>query len=61
MEINTQTKKLYRAKEVSQLLGIGLSTVWLYSNQGKLKPIRLSSKVTVFSIEDINDFIGKVA
>lgn len=61
MEINTQTKKLYRAKEVSQLLGIGLSTVWLYSNQGKLKPIRLSSKVTVFSIEDINNFIEMVA
>lgn len=61
MEINTQTKKLYRAKEVSQLLGIGLSTVWLYSSQGKLKPIRLSSKVTVFSIEDINNFIEMVA
>lgn len=60
MGISSQTKRLYRAKEVSHLLGIGLSTVWLYSNQGKLKPIRLSSRVTVFSIEDINSFIETI-
>ena len=52
--LEIQTKKMYRAKEVSNLLGIGLSTVWLYAKQGKLTPIKLSEKVTVFSIDEIN-------
>ncbi len=55
-----QTKKYYRAKEVAELLGIGKSTVWLYSKQGKLKPKKLSSRVTVFSIEDINSLFDEV-
>lgn len=53
-------KKYYRAKEVAKLLGIGLSTVWLYSKQGRIKPIKLSSRVTVFSIEDINNLFNEV-
>ena len=49
---------MYRAKEVSQLLGIGLSTTWLYAKQGKITPIKLSDKVTVFSIDEINKKFG---
>lgn len=52
------TKKMYRAKEVAQLLGIANSTVWLYAKQGKLTPIKLSEKVTVFSIDEINKKFG---
>lgn len=55
-----KTKKYYRAKEVAELLGIGLSTVWLYAKQGKLKPKKLSERVTVFSIEDINSLFDEV-
>jgi predicted DNA-binding transcriptional regulator AlpA len=51
-------KKMYRAKEVAELLGIGKSTVWLYAKQGKLTPIKLSANVTVFSIEDINKMLN---
>ena len=51
--LNIQTKKMYRAKEVSKLLGIGLSTVWLYAKQGKLTPIKVSSRVTVFDTEEV--------
>jgi predicted DNA-binding transcriptional regulator AlpA len=47
------TKQKYRAKEVAIYLGIGLSTVWLYSKQGRLTPIRISERVTVFDIEEI--------
>ena len=53
-------KKLYRAKEVALLLGIGKSTVWLFAKQGKLTPIKLSEKVTVFSIDEINKNFGLV-
>ena len=47
-----------RAKEVAEYIGIGLSTVWLYSKQGLLKPINLSPRVTVFKKSDIDAFIA---
>ena len=55
------SKKNYRAKEVAHYLGIGLSTVWLYAKQGKLKPIKISSRVTVFKIEDIDKLFNEIA
>ena len=47
------TKQKYRAKEVAEYLGIAISTVWLFAKQGKLTPIRVSPRVTVFDIEEI--------
>jgi len=44
-----------RAKDVSEYLNIGLSTVWLYAKQGKLRPIKLSERVTVFNVKEINE------
>ena len=52
-------KKLYyRATEISSCFGIGLSTVWLYAKQGKLTPKKISEKVTVFSIDEIEKIIN---
>lgn len=52
-------KKLYyRASEISSCFGIGLSTVWLFAKQGKLTPKKLSEKVTVFSIDEIEKIIN---
>lgn len=48
------SKKYYRAHEVAIYLGIGLSTVWLYAKEGKLTAKKLSSRVTVFSIDEID-------
>ena len=56
--LHIQTKKMYRAKEVAQLLGIGLSTVWHYAKLELITPIKLSEKVTVFSIDEINKNFG---
>ena len=53
MEYIMNDKKL-RAKQVSKYLNIGVSTVWLYVKQGKLRPIKLSERVTVFSLNEIN-------
>ena len=47
-----------RAKDVAKYLGIGLSTVWLYVKQKKLHPTKLSSRVTIFSKKDIDDFVN---
>jgi predicted DNA-binding transcriptional regulator AlpA len=49
-----EVKQWYRAKEVAEYLSIGLSTVWLYKSQGRLTPKKLSARVTVFNIEEIN-------
>lgn len=49
-----KNKKFYRAKELAKLLGIGLSTVWLYAKNKRITPIKISDKVTVFSIDEIN-------
>ena len=57
---NTQryiNKENMRAKEVAEYIGIGLSTVWLYAKQGKLNPIRLSNRVTIFKKSELDSFI----
>lgn len=46
-------QKYMRAKEVAEYFGIGLSTVWKYAKDGKLHPKKLSDRVTVFSIEEL--------
>lgn len=58
--METSTKKYYRAKEVAKHLSIGLSTVWLYAKEGKLTPVKLSPRVTVFDIEEINKLFDSV-
>ena len=53
-----QTPQNLRAKEASSYLGIGLSTLWLYAKQGKLNPIKLSQRVTIFQKSDLDQFIN---
>jgi excisionase family DNA binding protein len=47
-----------RVKDAAQYLSVGVSTVWLYAKQGKLHPLKLSDRVTVFSKEDLDAFIN---
>lgn len=51
---NLEKKKMYRAIELAKYLGVGLSTIWLYSKQDKITAIKLSERVTVFSIDEVN-------
>ncbi len=46
-----------RAKEACKYLGIGLSTLWLYVKQGKIEPIKLSQRVTIFPKSELDNFI----
>lgn len=48
----------FRPKEAAEYLGVGMSTVWYYSKQKKLHPIKLSSRVTIFKKEDLDSFIN---
>ncbi len=45
--------KFMRAKQLAEHLGIGLSTVWLYVKQGKITPKKISDRVTVFEVAEV--------
>ncbi len=53
-------KKYYRPKEGAKYLGVGLSTIWLYIKQGKLKTKKLSPRVTVISIEELESLMKEI-
>ena len=63
IENNYQVKKKhYRANEAKEYLGVGLSTIWLYAKQGKLTPKKISARVTVFDVEELDRLAnGEVA
>lgn len=46
-----------RAKDVAVYLGIGLSTVWLFAKQGKLRPVKLGARTTVFLKSEIDEWV----
>ena len=50
---NMQKPKYLRSKELAIYLGIGESTVWLYVKQGKLIKHKISAKVTLFDVEEV--------
>lgn len=50
--------RFIRIKEVMEMTGLGKSTVWAWVAKEKLpKPIKLSSRVTVWRMSDLQAFI----
>lgn len=47
-----------RAKQAAQYMCVGVSTVWLFTKQGKIKAIKLSDRVTVWAKSDLDAFIA---
>lgn len=47
-----------RPKDAAKYLSCGLSTIWLYAKQGKITPIKISDRVTIFKKEDLDNFIN---
>ena len=45
--------KYMRARQLAEHLGIGLSTVWLYVKQGKITSKKISDRVTVFDVLEV--------
>lgn len=57
MSIHETPKKLpqrLRAKQIAEMYGVGLSTVWLYSKQNKIKAIKVSERITVFDTKEVD-------
>ena len=56
------TERFIRLPEVCEKLAIGKSTVWAWANDGRLpKGIKLSSKVTVWKLSEIEAAMAKLA
>ncbi len=51
-------KKGYRAREAAEYMGVALSTIWLFANQKKLHPVKISDRVTIFLKEDLDRFMN---
>jgi predicted DNA-binding transcriptional regulator AlpA len=51
-------KKYYRVPEAAQFLGISVSCAWLYIKQSKLSSVKLSPRVTVISVDELNAFVN---
>lgn len=49
-----------RAKQASKEFSVGLSTIWLYAAEGKLHPIKVSPRVTVFDTAELLKVFGGV-
>ena len=43
-----EISKKVRAKPLALHIGVGLSTIWRWAKQGKIKPYKISTGVTVF-------------
>jgi len=56
--INPITENM-RAKEASKYLACGISTLWLWVKQGKIKAYKLSDRVTIFKKSELDAFINK--
>jgi len=48
----------FRAKDAHKYLGVGLSTLWLYVKQGKIKAYKISDRVTIFKKEELDALIN---
>lgn len=52
--LNENKKQKYmRAKEMAKYLGIGLSTLWLYHKQGRISSKKISERVTIFEVAEV--------
>ncbi len=56
-ETQAQAKAYYRAKEAAIYLSIGLSTLWLWVKEEKIKTYKISDRVTVFKKEDLDALV----
>lgn len=50
-------KRGFRAKQGAEYLGISLSGFWLFVKQGKIAPVKLSERVTIFEKSELDRFI----
>ena len=50
-------KEFLRADEACLFLNVGLSTIWLFVKQNKIKSYKISERVTLFKTCELREFI----
>lgn len=53
-------RNLMRDREAASYLSVCVSTVWMFSRQGKIKAIKLSPRVTVWAKADLDEFVRRM-
>lgn len=54
--METADKKMLRAKDISKIYGVCLSSVWNYAKKGYLKPYKITSGLTMFDPNEVAEF-----
>jgi predicted DNA-binding transcriptional regulator AlpA len=50
--------RILRVPETASALGISKSSVWRFAKMGKLKPVKVSERVTGFRLSDVQALIA---
>lgn len=53
-----RVKQKYRAKELAEYLGVGLSTIWRWVKDSKIRSQKITRGVTVFDIDEVLTDLG---
>ncbi len=56
-KIDTTIPLLLRSEQAAKMLGISRSTFWKWVSEGKFKPIKVGSRITVFKYRDLEAFV----
>ena len=49
--MNNEIKRKYRAKELAEYLSVGLSTIWKWAKDGKIRPHNISEVLIDLGME----------
>lgn len=52
----SEAKQMLRAKQVAQIYGVSVTSVWNYAKKGYFTPIKITDGVTLFSVDELNKF-----
>lgn len=55
---NKELPNKLRAKEISHHFSISISYVWILAKQKKLRPIKISERVTLFDKNEVLEFFN---
>jgi predicted DNA-binding transcriptional regulator AlpA len=57
----SEQKRLISRREAAEMLAVNPRTISRYERQGRLKPIKLSSRTTRYDLADVIAFIANAA
>jgi excisionase family DNA binding protein len=49
----TAPRRMMRVKEAASVYGVGVSTLWLWAQQGRIKPVRMGKRLTLFPVDQL--------